>query len=142
MQPSEVFKEDWICRFITADNWLDELKQPSPSAFRASSRQLSVFSPGKVEETGSALEDLCIEGLKGAGQAHLQVSTCIDSGQGISEQSDPQIFWRPDKVAELWETWKDAHAQIESSGGDAGFPLTYRSLLAEKAICTKHPQSL
>ncbi len=133
MTPSEVSKEDWICRFITVDNWDHELQQPTPRAFRASDRQLSVFHTKRVEETGDTLQDLCIEQLIGAGEAHLKVSDCIELGQGISDQFDPQVYWRPEKTREPWERWKEAHAQIESSGGNAGFPTSYRSLLAENA---------
>lgn len=139
MPPSEVSREDWICRFITPCKWDDELQQPTPRTFRASDRQLSMFRPIRVEEAGYALRDLCIERLSGAGEAHLQVETCIELGQGISDEFNPLVYWQPDKVGESWERWKDAHAQIESQGGKAGFPTLYRSLLAENASRLRPP---
>ncbi len=135
MTPSEVSRDNRICRFITADNWDDVLQQPTPRAFRASDRQLSVFHVQRVQETGDSLQDLCIEQLSGAGEAHLSVSDCIELGQGISDRFDPRVYWRPEKTSELWERWKDIHSQIESSGGNAGFPVSYRSILAETATC-------
>ena len=139
MPPLEVSKEGWICRFIALGQWDDKFQQPIPSAFRASDHQLSAFHTKRVEEAGVTLRDLCIEQLSGAGEAHLQVETCIELGQGISAAFHPKVYWRPEKVAEPWERWKDAHVQIESQGGDAGFPTSYRSLLAENATCIRPP---
>lgn len=132
-------RDNWICRFITPDKWDDELQQPTPHAFRASNRNLSVFHPKTVEDAGSELRDLCIGILIGAGEAHLQVETCISLGAAISDKFNPLVYWRPDKVGEDWVRWRDAHAQIESLGGNAGFPRSYRSLLAENATCLRPP---
>lgn len=137
MPPSQVSEEEWICRFIRPGEWDEDLQQPTPSTFRASNRQLSVFHPERVKELGSALNDLCLGQLADAGEAHLQVGACIELGQGISNEFDPKVYWRPDKVHEEWERWKDAHAQVESPGGNAGFPTSYRSLLAENATCVR-----
>ena len=142
MPPSIVSREEWICRFITPGKWDYELQQPTPRAFRASDRQLSVFHPKRVEEAGFSLRDLCIEQLREAGEAYLQVKICIELGQGLSDEFNPKVRWRPDKVAKSWEPWKDAHAQIESQSGNAGFPTSYRSLLAENAICLRPPDEL
>ena len=141
MPPSEVSKKEWICRIIPQGKWDEELKQPTPRAFKASNRQLSVFHPKRVEEGGFTLRDLCLDRLSGAGEAHLQVETCIELGQGISGEFNPRVYWRPNKVAKQWERWKDAHAQIESPGGNAGFPTSYRSLLAENATCLRPPDA-
>jgi hypothetical protein len=92
-----------------------------------------------VEQLGFTPRDLCIERLAGAGEAHLQVKTCIELGQEISDEFDPKVFWRPDKVDERWKLWEDAHAQIESQGGARDFPITYRILLAENATCLRPP---
>ena len=108
-------------------------------AFRASDRQLSTFHPQRVEEAGYMLRDLRVGRLGGAGEAHLKVETCISLGEGISTEFNPRVYWRPDKIGEAWEDWKEAHAQIESMGGNAGFPTSYRSLLAENAICLEPP---
>ena len=142
MPPLEVSREEWICRFIPPGKWDDELQQPTPRAFRASDRQLSGFHPKRVEEAGFTLRDLCIEQLSGAGEAHLQVKSCIVLGQGISDEFNPKVYWRPDKVAKPWERWKDAHAQIESHSGNTGFPTSYRSLLAENTTCLRPPGEL
>ncbi len=48
-------------------------------------------------------------------------------------------YWRPDNVYGVCECWKDAHTQIESPAGNAGFPLTYRVLLAQNATCPRLP---
>ena len=74
MQRLQVSEEEWICRFIIPGDWDEELQQPT-RAFRASDRQLSTFHPMTVEEAGSYLQDLCIEYLAGAGEAHLQVTS-------------------------------------------------------------------
>lgn len=142
MPPSEVSKEEWICRFVPVDKWDDELKQPTPQAFKASDRQLSLFHPGRVEEAGDTLRDLCFEQLSGAGEAHIQVKRCIELGKDISTVFNPRVYWRPDKVTKPWKRWKDAHVQIESRGGNAGFPQSYRSLLAENATCLRPPDQL
>ena len=139
MPPSEVSSEEWLCRFISLGKWDDDLQQPTPQAFRASRRHLSMFHPKRVEDSGSDLRDLCIGRLIGAGEAHLQVETCIRLGAGISPEFSPMVYWRPDKVGEDWVIWKDSHAQIESPGGNAGFPTSYRSLLAENATCLRPP---
>ncbi len=142
MPPSEVSEDDWICRFITSEQWDDELEEPTPAAFRASNRQLSVFHSRRVEQAGYKLQDLCIDRLNGAGEAHLRVSACIELGQGISEQFAPKVYWRPNHVHQAWELWKDAHAQIESSGGDSSFPRSYRVLLARNATCLRLPEGV
>jgi hypothetical protein len=139
LPPSEVSEEEWICRFIVQGKWDDELQQPTPRAFKASDRQLSMFHPAKVAEMGNNLLDLCIERLSRAGEAHLQVKTCVELGRGISEAFDPKIYWRPDKVREPWVRWKEAHVQVESKGGHTAFPASYRSLLAENAKCLRPP---
>ena len=139
MPPSEVSREEWICRFITPGTWDDEHQQPTPRAFKASDRQLSVFHPQRVEDNGYSLQELCIDQLSGAGEAHLQVKTCIELGQNISNEFKPNVYWRPCQAASPWVLWKDAHAQIESEGGNADFPASYRSLLAENAICFRPP---
>lgn len=142
MPPSEVPEDDWICRFVAPDEWDDELKEPTPAAFRASNRQLSVFHRQRVEDAGHTLRDLCIGQLSSLGEAHLRVAVCIELGRGISDQFDPKMYWRPDHVHETWERWKDSHAQIESSGGDRSFPRTYRVLLARNATCPHLPEGV
>ena len=142
MPPSKEFRvpqDEWICRFIVKGEWDDVLEQPTPGAFKASDRELSVFHPDKVEQLGSRLSELCFDGLDGAGEAYLQVETCIRLGQCISNEFRPEVYWRPDKVHKEWERWKAAHAQIESPGGKSSFPKSYRSLLAENATCLRLP---
>lgn len=139
MKPLEVSDEEWICRFIVPGEWDDELQQPTPRAFRASARELSTFHPEKVAQLGYRLRQLCIKQLDGAGEAHLQVKTCIELGKDISREFSPKVYWRPEKVAEAWLRWQDAHVQIESEGGNGGFPTSYRSLLAENATCLRPP---
>ena len=142
MPPSKVSDGEWLCRFLTSGDWDEDKQQPTSRAFKASHRELSFYHPKKVEELGSSLRDLCIDRLEGAGEAHLQVKTCIDLGQGVSPVFDPQVYWRPDKVRQPWKRWKDAHAQVQSEKGDANFPLTYRSLLADNATCLRPPDEI
>ena len=143
MPPSKVSEDEWLCRFLTKDgDWDDEKNEPTPSAFKASRRELSLFHPETVAGIGSSLRDLCFDRLKGAGEAHLQVKTCIELGRGISKQFDPKVYWRPDKVAQPWQCWKDAHVQIESKEGNADFPLTYRMRLATNATCLRPPEGV
>ena len=139
MTPLRVPDEDWICRFVPPEEWDDDLQEPSPSAFRASDRQLSVFHRKRVEDSGDTLQDLCIEQLNGFGEAHLTVAACIELGSGISDRFNPKVYWRPYHVQEAWVRWREAHAQIESSGGDGGFPRSYRVLLARNAVCPRVP---
>ena len=139
MTPSEVSNEEWICRFIPSDEWDEEKQQPTPRTFRASNRELSVFHRNKVEETGSLLRDLCVDGLSGAGEAYIQTKQSIELGQDISDGFSPKVYWRPDKVKKLWLKWQAAHAHIESQGGNGGFPASYRSLLAENVVCLRPP---
>lgn len=141
MAQLEVPEEDWICRFVAPEESNDELQEPSPSAFRASDRQLSLFHRQRVEDSGGTLQDLFIQQLSGFGEAHLTVAACIELGQGISQQFDPKVYWRPDHVQEEWARWKEAHAQVESSGGDRGFPRSYRVLLARNALCPRFPET-
>jgi hypothetical protein len=139
VQPSEVSEEEWICRFIEQGEWDDNLKQPTPGAFRASGRELSSFHVKTVQSLGSELKDLCIDRLESAGEACLQVKACIELCKGISPVFDPKVYWRPEKVAPAWQRWKEAHVQIESERGNASFPMTYRSLLAENASHLRPP---
>ena len=137
MPPSTVSRDEWICRFILPDEWDEDKQRPTPGAFRASDRQLSVFHQQRVLDAKYSMRDLCIDRLTGAGEAHLQVDTYIELGQGISSQFDPKVYWRPNLVDDPWKTWANAHAQVESQGGNADFPTSYRSLLAENATCVK-----
>ena len=88
------------------------------------------------------MKDLCVDGLNGAGEAYLQVKTCIELGGDISDEFKPKVFWRPDKITKAWKQWRDAHAQIESEGGNTGFPASYRALLAERATCLRSPDGI
>ena len=88
------------------------------------------------------MKDLCVDGLNGAGEAYLQVKTCTELGEDISDEFKPKVFWRPDKITKAWEQWRDAHAQIESEGGNTGFPASYRALLAERATCLRSPDGI
>ena len=142
MLPSEVPGHDWICHFISPDEWDDTLQEAIPKAFLASDRQLSVFHRCRVESMGDKLSDLCIESLAGFGEAHLRVDKCITLGQNISDVFSPRVYWRPDKVSEPWRRWKEAHAQIESLGGKASFPQTYRVLLARNATYPRLPDGI
>ena len=143
MQPSEVSEDEWICRFIEQDKWDENLKQPTPSAFRASNRELSLFHPGRVAQLGDNIRDLCFSRLEGAGEAYLQVTTCIQLSKGVkSPVFDPKVYWRPEKVHTAWRRWADAHVQIESEHGDQKFPMRYRSLLAENARILRPPDPL
>lgn len=139
MPPSEVSEDEWLCRFIEKGYWDEDKQRLIPGAFRASDRQLSLYHSETIVGLGSSLRDLCFDRLKGAGEAHLQVGKCIELSQGISDEFGTQVFWRPEKVAEAWLQWKDAHAQIESLEGNTGFPRSYRALLADNATCIRLP---
>ena len=137
MPPSEVSEDEWLCRFIEKGYWDEDKQRAMPGAFSASDRQLSLYHPETVVGLSSSLRDLCFDRLEGAGEAHLQAKTYIKFGQGISPVFDPQVFWRPKKVAEAWLQWKDAHAQVESQEGKDTFPRSYRALLADNATCLR-----
>ena len=142
MPQSQISDEEVICRFVTLEDWDEERQEPSPNAFNASEREMSAYHPGKVEELGDTLRDLCFERFEGAGEAHLQVGKCIELGQDISDQFNPNVYWRPDKVTDPWEHWRDAHAQIESEGGNKKFPLTYRTRLVRNSMCVRPPDGI
>ena len=135
----EVQVSDWICRFIAPDQWDETLEGPTPDAFRASNRELSMYHVQKVFDMGDKLVDLCIESLSGYGEAHLQAGQCVELGEGISDPFSPAVYWRSDKVKKPWKEWKHAHIQIESEGGHSSFPQTYRVLLARNARCPRLP---
>ena len=120
--------------------WDEDKRMPTPRAFRASDRQLSVFHVNRVRNAGNDLRDLCIDSLAGAGEAHLLVESCLVLAQGISPQFAPRVYWRPELVGDPWKHWADAHAQIESERGHADFPTSYRALLAENAVCPRPPE--
>ena len=130
---------DWLCRFVRYNDWNFEESRPWPTAFRASDRQLSVFHVERVEQCGCALQDLCINSLAGAGEAHLRAEDYITAGRDISPQFNPKVYWRPESVGADWGAWRDAHAQVESEHGNAKFPQTYRVALALSATPVRPP---
>lgn len=144
MPPSIVSDDEWLCRFLVLEDgdWDEDNEEPTPRAFKASNRELSFYHPEKVAGLGSSLRDLCIDRLEGAGEAHLQVKACIELGQCISTQFDPKVYWRPEKVREPWERWKEAHAQVESTGGHSDFPLTYRIRLVANSTNLRPPDGI
>ncbi|MCY3545131.1 MAG: hypothetical protein OXH22_14005 [Chloroflexi bacterium] len=139
MPPSKVSEDEWLCRFLVEGDWDEDKQRPTPGAFRASDRQLSLYHPETIVGLGSSLRGLCFDRLEGAGEAHLQVGKCIELSQGISDEFQPQVYWRPDKVPDPWLQWKDAHVQIESLEGNSSFPRSYRALLADNATCLRPP---
>ena len=135
--------EDWLCRFIRPGEWNSVTNRPLPVAFRASNRRLSGFHVQKVRDSGSSLSDLCIDGLSGAGEAHIQTKAVIEAANDDNlEGFEPNVYWRPDNVELAWEEWTDAHAHIESDSGDRGFPKTYRIALSKCATLVKRPAAL
>jgi len=132
--------DDWLCRFVKEDDWNYEDRRPFPIAFRASGRKLSLWHVDRVEQTGCPLQDLCINALVGAGEAHLRTGDCIDAATDVdSPVFDPQVFWRPDAVEPDWATWQLAHVHIEAVRGDASFPHTYRVALVLRANPVRPP---
>ena len=132
--------EDWVCRFVRYDDWNFEKDRPAHSAFRASDGQLSVFHVEQVRQGGYSLQDLCINRLAGAGEAHLLVEQYIDTAKnGNSPVFDPRVYWRPMQVATEWTEWANAHAQVESERGDKNFPQTYRVALTLLASQLRPP---
>ena len=133
--------------FVAFLSWTMEIgTKKRMNQHQARSRPVDVscplYHPQKVDELGSSLRDLCFDRLEGAGEAHLQVKTCIELGQCITMPFNPQVYWRPDKVSEPWERWKDAHVQIESPKGNPKFTFKYRSLLAANATCLRPPDGV
>ena len=135
--------EDWLCRFIRPGEWDFEENKPLPIAFRASRHQLSVFHVQRVLDSGSSLSDLCIDGLNGAGEAHIQPKTAKEAANEDNlEGFDPKVHWRPKHVELAWEEWADAHAHIESDSGHRNFPNTYKLKLSELATPIRRPAEL
>ena len=93
-----------------------------------------------VEHTGCVLEDLCVFGLMGAGEAHLQVNDCVEAAEETdSPVFKPEVYWRPEGAGDEWARWRSAHVQVESQQGNASFPQTYRVALALRATAVRPP---
>ena len=137
MTPSEVSKTDWVCRFIPKDQWDEEKQEPMPSVFKASKRQLSVFHSKSIKDADDNLRSLCFGRFEEAGEAHFPVMRYIELAKGLSPVFDPNVYWRPEQVEPEWEQWAYAHVHVESTKGNSDFPTSYRSLLAQNAVCMR-----
>lgn len=134
--------EDWVCRFVDEGDWNYLEGRPLHSAFRASNHQLSMWHNERVERTGCVLEDLCIAGLTGVGEAHLQVKDCVEAAEDTdSPVFKPEVYWRPEGAGPEWVQWGNAHIQVESQQGNSSFPQTYRVALALRATPVRPPLS-
>lgn len=132
--------DDWVCRFVRYDDWNFQEGRPAHTAFSASNRQLSVFHVERVERGSAQLQDLCINSLSGAGEAHLLVEEFTLATEATnSPVFDPKVYWRPEFVSSDWVQWADAHAQVESEQGPKSFPQTYRVALALSASHLRPP---
>ena len=132
--------EDWVWRFVRYDDWNFQEDRPAYTAFSASDRQLSVFHVEKVEQSNSNLQDLCMNSLSGAGEAHLRVDQYMSATNATnSPDFDPIVYWRPELVGTDWVKWANAHAQVESEQGRRNFPQSYRVALALLATRLRPP---
>ncbi len=135
---------DILCRFIRPKDWSKAHKRPTPQAFKQIG--LSVWHKGLLDKRSVPLEDLLIGSLEGAGQAHHTVQDYYKCAEEVTEKCKDQppypslsvdIRWSPDHVEEPWQQWKDAHFEVDVSGGpqtDASECLKmFRNLLVVKA---------
>ena len=135
--------EDLLCRFIHPRDWFPDGNRPAASAFRASKRKLSTWHCNRVVQQNSSLEDLCFDNLGGFGQAILSVRDYIEAAeQTQSPAFRPIAVWRPEEAPAAWDTWRNAHVNVEAEAGHAGFPPTYRQLLANRCEDSKPPLGL
>ena len=136
---------DPVCRFIRPDCWDDDDQRPTPEAFKASDRTLSVFHISRVTSNGDALRSLCFGTLEGAGEAILTADHFRKFAEEVIRIHSPLNFvvptvvWRPEDVHSDWVKWKDAHANVETSSGKREFPDRYREILAERCTVTQAP---
>ena len=125
---------DWLCRLVKTTDWNFEAGRPSPTAFRASSRRLSLWHVEQIEREGCTVQDLCINAWLGAGEAHLQARDFIDAAKDSqSPVFSPRVFWRPDSTHPDWAAWRSAHVEVESEAGRESFPQPYRVALVLRA---------
>lgn len=112
-----------LCRFVPKKYWNSEDSRPLAHAFRHGP-EISVFSHERVENSGFELSELAFGYLAGNGQAHV---TVFDYRAAVIKSNSPtfniEVVWRPEKTADEWVEWKDAHAQVE--GTSKRFPLQY-----------------
>ena len=126
--------DDIVCRFINPDRrtWNNNLNEPTQRAFKQVG--LSVWHRERLSENNVSLARLLIENLAGYGQAHHTAGDYLDFARKVAEEEGVpcrvQVEWRPDEVAEPWQQWRYAHAQVEATEGPADFPLEFRRLLA------------
>jgi len=129
-----VLEEDIVCRFVRSQDWSSRESRPRPGAFKQA--DLSVWHLEILQTQGVRVEDLRVEQLVGAGQAHHLVSDYLDLARSASEKAETpfavRVEWRPEDefVAEPWRPWRFAHVQVEATEGPAQFLPEYRWLLA------------
>ena len=92
-----------------------------------------------LQSHGVRVEDLRVEHLAGAGQAHHRVSDYIELARRASEVEgipfSVRVEWRREDefVSEPWRLWGYAHVQVESVEGPEQFLGEFRRILAQNS---------
>ena len=130
-------EEDIVCRFVRSQDWSSRDNRPRPGAFKQAA--LSVWHLESLQSQGVRVEDLRVEHLARAGQAHHLVEDYLALAHFASEEVGTpfavRVEWRPEDeyVSEPWRPWRYAHVQVEAIEGPAQFLQEYRWLLAVKS---------
>ena len=142
-----------VCRFIRGEtNWNRKQNRPTPSAFKPPASQpqeLSVWSIDRLwEEYKTQVEDLLIDTLADAGQAHHVVAdyySCA-AAAALTEQSpcEVKVEWRQDDevVSEPWRRWRKAHVQVEEIEGTREVFVQMRRSLCQNIRYTEAPRQI
>ena len=127
---------DTLCRFIRPGKktW-NKSGRPKSAAFKPESDgTLSTFHRDRVVALGDQLADLCLDSLRGSGQAHYTAGDFVRLANGLvdigggEDTFEVQVEWR-ETVSPGWERWSGAHAQIETNWSNLKFPKEYRDRL-------------
>lgn len=136
--------DDWLCRFLHADDW-DDQEGVLPTAFESMRirpehrNELSLFHVQRVVDLGDSLSDLCFDYLDGAGELHLRSRDFMEAESKTSTVFEPTVEWRPERTEPAWRKWESAHAQVESARPSDGFPLDYRIELTTRCDVVREP---
>ena len=162
MDGAAVSDDDALCRFFPRHLMDENDGLPSPDAFRASNRELSVYHVGQVEKS-SSLVALCFGTLTGNGEAVLTAGEFKEVAQRVLDRPErpkgakddltglmyrpanfpvPEVVWRPNRVSAGREAWRDAHVHVETTSGNEKFPLGYRATLAMECRVLRLPDPI
>ena len=138
--------EDTVCRFVRDDDWSKREGRPRSGAFKQPG--LSLWHPDRLQANDACLEDLQFGSLQGSRQALLTVQQFLDAARCAERKRGGvlrvAVEWRPDTVAEAWQQWSYAHAEMETEvrdepppeeNRDGGLMSAFRMMLCKKAQC-------